>query len=577
MASLFDELKQRNVIRVSIAYLASAWLFLQVADTVLPAFDAPAWVLRALIIVFALGLPIAIAVSWAYEITPDGVVRAEEVSPERSGDRKGRKLDFAIITILALALTAVVTDQYIIGSGSLPEYSTLAVLPLENLSGDPQQQYFTDGMTEALITNLANVNALRVTSRTSVMRFRDSDRSLPAIAAELGASLVVVGSAVRDGDKVRINVQLVDASSDEHLWAERYERSFDDVFVLQGDIAKAIATEVRVAISPEETSRLSRVAEQSVDGYDEYLKGMQHFYRLTVQDLETSLKYFDLALELNPDSALAHSGVAATWVGLQQMGFVPSGTASPNAEAAALRALELDSDLAEAHVWLGVIRAWVDWDWEEAEVLFKQAIHLNPSSGNARIPYSHLLALHGRFDEAKIQADEALRVDPYNGWFKGVYGVELHMEGRYDDATRALQDALRISPDLPFVWLVLAGSHHMSGRFDEAIEAEAALLVALGDKEGEQSFLKLYRESGYETAMTWLADRSAEYSKSAGALDWWTAFRYAHAGNKEETIRSLQQAYAHRDPNLPFFRVPEFDSVRSDPRVRELMRHVGVR
>lgn len=304
---------------------------------------------------------------------------------------------------------------------------------------------------------------------------------------------------------------------------------------------------------------------------------MQHFYRLTAQDLETSLNYFDLALELNPDSALAHSGVAAAWVGLQQMGFVPSAIASPNAEAAALRALELDSDLAEAHVWLGVIRAWVDWNWEEAEALFKRAIDLNPSSGNARTPYSHLLALHGRFDEAWTQIDQALNVDPYNGWFRGVYGVELHMAGRYDEATQAFQDALRISPDLPFVWLALAGSHHMSGRFSEAIEAEAALMGALGDAEGEQQLLRIYRESGYEAATSWLADRSAEYSQSAGALGWWAAFRYAHAGNEEETVKWLLEAFSHRDPNLPFFLMPEFESVRSDRRVRELMRRVGVR
>ncbi len=437
------------------------------------------------------------------------------------GLKRGRKLDFVIIAILALALVALITDRYLTESAPLPEYSTLAVLPLDNLSGDPQQQYFADGMTEAFITRLASVGALRVISRTSVMRFRDSDRSLPAIAAELGADVIVVGSVVRDGDLVRVSVQLV-------------------------------------------------------DGYDEYLKGMQHFYRLTAQDLQTSLKYFDLALEQNPDSALAHSGVAATWVGLQQMGFVPSGTASPNAEAAALRALELDSDLAEAHVWLGVIRAWVDWEWDEAEALFSRAIELNPSSGDARTPYSHLLALHGRFDEAQVQIEEALKVDPYNAWFRGVYGIELHMAGRYDEAMRALQEALRISPALPFAWLVLAGSHHMSGQFEKAIEAEAALMMALGDTEGEQMLLQVYHESGYDAAMTWLADRSAEYSNSAGALGWWAAFRYAHAGNTEETIKWLQQAYAHRDPNLPFFRMPEFESVRADSRVRELMRQVGV-
>ena len=577
MASFFEELRRRNVFKVGIAYLAMTWLLMQVADLVLTAFDADGGVMQSLIIVFAVGFPIVIAAAWAYELTPDGVIRSEDV-PEQSSlpGRTGRKLDFVIIAFLSLALITVVIDQYIIEGSPFPEVSTLAVLPLANLSGDPDQEYFADGITAALITNLAKVTALRVVSRTSIMRFKGTDRSLPAIAAELGVDVIVEGSVVRDGDRIRITAQLIDAATDQHLWAESFDRDYQDVLKVQGEITSSIAKEIQIAVTPEESARIAQSAEVSADGYDAYLKGMQHFYRLTPQDLETALQYFDLSLEQNPKAPLAHAGVAAAWVGLQQMGFVPSSEAAPKSEAAALRALELDADNVEAHVWLGVIRAWVDWDWDAAEALFLRAIELNPSSGDARITYSHMLALFGRFDEGMQQSEEALKVDPFNAWFIGVHGVEKHMAGRHNEAIATFHEALRISPDLPFVWLVLAGSYHVTGQFDKAIEAEGSLMAALGDAES-QSLLRLkYEEDGYENAMGWFADLWADRSAASGSFAWWVAYRYVRTGQDEKAIEWLEKAYEQRDPNLPFFEVPEFENLRTDPRIRELMRRVGV-
>lgn len=577
MASFLAELRRRHVVKVCIAYLAMAWLLLQVADTVLSAFAVAEWVMQALIILFALGLPVVIGIAWVFELTPDGVKRTDEIPPQgRLASPKGRKLDFAIIALLALALMAVVIDQYVIESTSVPNISKLAVLPLANLSGSSEQQYFADGMTEALITNLAKVSALRVVSRMSVMRFKDSDRSLLAIAAELAVDAIVTGSAMRQGDRIRITAQLIDAATDQHLWAETYDRDYKDVLIVQSEIAQTIARQIRINVTPEESSRLARIAEASTDGYDDYLKGMQRFYRLTPNDLETALQYFDLSLEQNPNSALAHSGVAATWIGLRQMGFVPSSEATPKAEAAALRALELDSELAEPHVWLAIAKAWGNWEWAEAEELFQRAIELNPSYADARGSYGHLLAILGRFDESFEQLESGLSLDPFNGWILGQYGVVLHMTNQYDQAIAAFQNALRISPDLPFVWLVLAGSYHYSGKYEEAIEAEGSLMAALGDTDGQRVLMRKYEEGGYQEAMSWLADRAAEHAAAAGSLGWWAAIRYAHAGQDEKVIEWLQGADEQQDPNLPFLRMPEFEKLHSDPRIRQLMRQTDI-
>ena len=577
MASLIEELRRRNVFRVSIAYLAVAWLLLQVADIVLPVFGVASWALRAMIIVFAFGLPVAIGIAWAYELTPDGVKRAEEApTPGRFAKRTNRRLDFVIIAVLSLALITVIVDQYILEGPAFPEVSRLAVLPLANLSGDPDQDYFADGMTDALITSLAKVRAWRVVSRTSIMRFKGTDRSLPAIAAELDVDAIIEGSVIRDGGRIRITAQLVDVKTDQHLWAESYDRDFQDVFILQSEIAKAIAREVQIAVTPAESARLARAAELSTDGYDAYLKGLQHFYRLTPHELEIALQYFDISLEQNPDSALAHTGVAATWIGLQQMGFLPSSQATPKAEAAALRALEIDPDLAEAHHWLAVVRSWSDWKWAVAEELFKRAIELNPSYADARTSYSHLLAILGRFDEALVQAELAIELDPLNGWFQGIYGVDLHMIRRYDEAIETFQEAIRLSPDLPFVWFVLTGSYHFAGRFEDAIKAEGALWAALGDAEKQQAILQKYAEHGYQEAINWSADMAAERSLAIGANGVWVAYRYSRAGQDEKVIEWMERGYEQRDPTMPYMLMPELDNVRSDPRIQVLMRQMDL-
>ena len=571
MASIIEELKRRQVFRVSLAYGAMAWLLLQIADTILPAFDAPVWTLRALIVFVAAGLPIVIIISWVFEVTPEGVKRTDEVPVDsRFARQAGRKLDFIIIAFLSLALTTIVIDQYVIERITDPGVSTIAVLPLSNYSGTADD-YFVDGMTDAIIASLSQISALRVISRNSVMRFKGSQRSSPAIAAELGADAVITGSVARNGNQVQINAQLVNVATDTNLWGETFNREFDDIFSLQSEIAKAIAESIQVEVSAGELERLATTAETSADGYDDYLKGMERFYRLTPTDLEVAIDYFDRALEQNPNSALALSGLGASWIGLQQMGFVAPSVAAPNSEAASLRALKIDPGLAEPYQWLAVIRAGTDHNWNEADRLFSEAIRLNRNFADARISYAHISAARGHFEKAFEQSNIAMELDPYNGWVIGVSGVIHYQDRRYEEAIKLLERALQLSPDLPFVWLALAGVYHNSERFDDAIQAEASYLDSLGMTDERNEFLQRYATNGYLDAMTWLADRMAEISRSIGAQAMWTAFRYAHVGDKENTIEWLLRAYEQNDPNVIFLRLPEFYPLHSDPRVHELM------
>ncbi len=577
MASFLKELRRRNVFRVGMAYLAITWLLMQVADIVLPAFHVAGWALRTLIIIVAVGFPISLIVAWVYELTPEGLKRTEEVDSDTSIARHtGRKLDFTIIGVLSLALVTVIIDQYILEPPPRPMIASLAVLPLDNLSGDPEQEYFVDGMTEALITSLAKISALRVVSRTSTMQFKDSDKAIPQIASELGVDAVIVGSAIRDGDRIRITAQMIDAESDQHLWAKSYDRDYQDILILQNEIATSVAKEIEISLTPEESTRLAQAPEINPAAYDLYLKGLQHFYALTPHDLETSLQYFTAAIEQYPDFALAYSGVAASWIGLQQMGFVPSSEAAPKIVEASEHALRIDANQAQAYGWLGVIYAWLDWDWVAGEEAFVRAIELNPSAAEARASYSHLLTVLGRFDEAVVQSEVALQVDPFNPWFLANYAVVLHISGRYEDAIEMFHKALRIAPDIPFALVMLAGSNHMTGKFDAAIDAEAKFLLAMEGVDSQQKFLHVYEQSGYAEALGWLGDHYAVQSAKSGSGACWVAMRYARAGQNERAVEMIELGLKQMDPNLPYFRAPEYDNIRPDPRIQQIMRTMNL-
>jgi TolB-like protein len=308
---------------------------------------------------------------------------------------------------------------------------SLAVLPLANFSRDPEQEYFADGMTEALICDLAKLRGVKITSRTSVMRYKGAATPLPQIADELNVDAVVEGSVMRVGRRVRITAQLIHAASDTHLWAESYDREFEDVLLVQSDIARAIAREIQVALTPEEAKRLSSARRVNPEAYEAYLKGRFHWYKLSREHFDTALKYFQVSLERDPRDPLAYVGIAWVWASRGDCGLVPPRDALPKAKAAALRAIELDDSLAEAHISLGNFRC-AEWDWNGAVREYQRAIELTPNSADAHFFYSDLLLSLQHPDEWKVHVARALELDPLNFFFQCFYGWHLFYLRRYD-------------------------------------------------------------------------------------------------------------------------------------------------
>ena len=464
------------MVRVAVVYLAFAWLIIQVASIILPAFAASPWMFQALIIAFILGFPIVSVLVWTYEWTTKGIKRDEgKVLPEALEKLQGRKLDFVIIGALVLALSASVVERFLHSGQNSPLVDSIAVLPLANLSGDPDQEYFTDGMTEALITKLSQIAALKVISRTSVMKYKDSDLGLQQIATALGVEAILQGSAIYDQSRVRITAQLIDAETDQHLWAESYDRDMVDILALQSEVALSVAKEVALVMTPDEQSRLSVNRKVNRENYEDYLRGMYYINQGTPEGFEKGLAFLHGAVERDPGDPLAYAGLA---LGYTRMTHQPSPPAESmnKALAAALRALKLDPQLSEVWHALGNIKLYHEWDFSGAEQALLRALELEPNSAEAHYDYAWYLVLVGQMEQAVIEHKMAAELDPLdlkNIVFLG--GVYLR-KGDYENALATVKSVLEVNPNYARGYIVLGGVYLAKGMHKEAIEAHKKMV-----------------------------------------------------------------------------------------------------
>jgi len=453
---------------------------------------------------------------------------------------------------------------------------SIAVLPLKNLTGDPGQAYFVDGLHEELISTFAQISAFdKVIARTSVMGFMDSDTSIREIGEQLGVAMVLEGSVRRSGDTVRTTVQLIEASTENHLWAKSFERDLTDILALQSDVARAVANEIELALTPEEEERLAAARVVNPEAHDAYLKGSYHWKKLTPNDLDTAQRYFELALEKDPSYAPAYEGLAWVWAASQQMGWVPPHEAGPKAKAAALQAVALDNESAGAHEALAVVKTWTDWDWAGAEPEWQRALELDPNAANTHAYYSHFLLNVGRIDEAIPHSERSLELDPFNALFHSLYGVALQYQRHYDDALAAARTALAMQPDIPIAPNTLRDVFILKGMRDEGLALQRERIA--DDPERVAAFERGLAEAGYEGAQRGIADvLAARYEKSGGVRAMGIALRYLDAGDKDRAIDWLEKAYENRNPNMPYIGKPLYDPLRSDPRFQALLRRMNL-
>ena len=460
-----------------------------------------------------------------------------------------------------------------------PAAIKLAVLPFANLTGDPEQEYFSDGLTQEMITLLGRLHpqSLGVIARTSVMRYKKTDTPIDQIGRELGVEYVLEGSARREGSRVRVSADLIQVRDQTQIWGDIFEREMSGILVLQNEVAGRVAEALAIKLLPGERKQLASVRPVDPEAYDACLRGMQMWYRLTPADLDGAQQYFDLALRKDPKYAAAHAGIALVWVGRQQLGITPPSEAAPKAREAAQQAIMLEDSIAETHYVLALLKAWTDWDWAGAESEFRRAIEINPGFPDVRIYYAHLLANLGRMPEAIEQGERAVRLDPYNALFHGLFGVVLTMAGRSDEAIAQARLGQKMNPNEIFSAEVLWIEYEKKKMDREAAGFVRLIFRNAYNFDMAEALDKGFASGGFREAMRRGADALEAFAQENFVLPFDMAQICVYAGDNGRTLTWLEKGYEIHDPSMPYLgQWPMLDPLRSEPRFQALLKKINL-
>ncbi len=459
-----------------------------------------------------------------------------------------------------------------------PVIRSLAVLPLESLSSDASQDYFADGMTDELISDLGQISALRVISRTSVMAYKHARKPLPQIARELNVDAVVEGTVLRSGDQVRITAQLIEASSDKHLWSQSYQGELRDTLALQGKVARAIADQIRINLNSQEQAALKNVRVVNPEAYESYLKGRYFWNKRTADGLKVALAYFNQAIDEDAKYAQSYSGLADTYalLGDWQYAAMTPKEALPKAKAAAIKALELDSALGEAHNSLAFCLDGFDWDFDSAGKEFRRAIELNPGYATAHHWYAWHLSLLGRYDEAIVEMRKAENLDPLSLIINADLAELLVLAHSYDESIRQSRKTIEMDPTFALAHNQLGQAYLQKQMHDEAIaELQKAVQLSAGSPTCIANLARVYAASGKRSEAAKLLSDLKKRSNPGYSHASEIAVIYAALGDKNQAMTWLEKGYEERFNPGVLLR-PGFDPLRSDPRFQDLVRRIGL-
>jgi serine/threonine-protein kinase len=575
--NFFSELKRRNVYKVVVAYAVVAWLLVQVATQVFPFLDIPTWAIRLVILLTALGFPVALIIAWAFELTPEGIKRTESADLARQRSRGG--LWLAVVVIAAgLSFGLFLLGRYTAGHATAENRQlagvvsdkSIAVLPLLNESGDPHDEYFSDGLSEELIAALAQISGLKVIGRSSSFRFRDRNEEPKTIGEKLGVSTLLEGTVRKQGDRVRIVAELVNAADGIELWTRTFDRELKDIFAVQQEIARAVAESLRVTLLGSE-EKSTQMATNSVEAHNAYLQAHFHRQRGNVEDYRKAISYFDRAIELDPNYALVYAERAEVWTIIGDITGERS-TAYPKARSDAEKAVAIAPALAEAHAALGWVRAFTEWKFAEGVSELQRAKELSPANPTANDLLARVIVYSGRLKEAERQARQAVELDPLSAATQFTLGRVLFYAGKLDEAEAAGRKMAELQPSASsnHRWQVLVAVQRGDGERalrEAQLEPDASFrpfeLALAYDVRGER-----------EAADVALADLIAH---SREGLAYQVAEVYAVRGEVDKAFEWLQIAFDNHDGGMPSLLVdPLLHVLRDDPRYKDLLVKVGL-
>ena len=578
----FGELKRRNVYKVAVAYAVVGWVIAQIATQIFPFLEIPNWIVRLVIILIAIGFPIALVIAWAFEITPQGIERTEvaDTMPVAPGQKKHAWMYVAIVgAVLSIGLFFLGRYGFRNATSSSSELpgKSIAVLPFDNLSRDPDNAYFAEGVQDEILTRLAKVADLKVISRTSTQRFKSAPSDLREIAKQLGVMHIVEGSVQKANDQVRVNVQLINAMTDAHLWADTYDRKLTDIFSVESEIAKTIADTLQAKLTGSEKQMMAAHPTTDTAAYELYHKGRSLWEKRSGDNIPKATAFFEQAIARDPNYALAYAGLAQAYI------LVPFYTGADRFDAylkakdAALKALRLDSNLAEAHAALGKVLFFSEIDLAGAMREYKRAIELAPNDATAHHWFGNdTLAALGQFEEAIAEGKRSVELDPLSIVINVDLGETFYYARRYDEAARQMRKALEIDPTSFYAHYNLGIVLQLTGDLPGAI-AEYEKAKQLGDNPLVSALCASAKAlAGDKNAALRMLSDFDELSRHREVVGYCRALLYLSLNNKDETLRWLEQGFKERDgSNICWIKVdPLLDPLHGDPRFEALVQKV---
>src|SRR6266513_2740397 len=571
--NFFDELKRRNVYKVAVVYAVVSWLFIQIATQVFPFFEVPNWAIRLVVLLLIIGFPIALIIAWAFEATPEGIKRTEAADAAGQRSRGGAWI-YVVLIGAALSVGLFFVGRYTAGHGTsqVHEVTTaspgksIAVLPLINESGDPKDEYFSDGLSEELIAALAQISGLKVIGRSSSFQFKERKEEPKTIGEKLGVSTLLDGTVRKQGDRVRIVAELVNAADGIQLWTRTFDRELKDIFAVQEEIARAVAESLKVTLLGSQDRPAQRGTPSNVEAHNAYLQGQFHFQRRNLEDYRKAVGFFDQAIRLDPDYALAYAERSESWTFIGDL-TAEHEPAWSKARSDAEKAVAVAPDLAEAHAALGWVRFFVDWKFTEGLSELKRAKELSPGNPTANDLLARVILYLGRLDEAERQARYAVELDPLSVIAQGNLARVLLFAGKLDEADAVARKAAELQP--------ASASSHRWQTLIAVLRGDGATAfreAQLEPDEGYRRFelaLAQYVRGDRAAADAALADLIANGRDN---LAYQITEVYAVRGEEDKAFEWLQISFDNHDTGtLTLLVDPLLRGLRDDPRYKTLL------
>lgn len=578
----WQELKRRNVIRVITVYAASAFVILELVDMITEPFGLPVWTFKLVVVILAVGLIVAVILSWIYDINPEGgIVKTEPVYKAKTEDIHKSSNSWKIASYISfVVIVGLIILHVFSGPGKHKiKDKSIAVLPFKSLSDDPEKQYLADGVMESILFNLSEIDDLRVQARTSVQQYRNTNKTATDICYELNVSYILEGSFQKYGNKARLIVQLIQPGIEGQVWSGEYDREWKDIFAVQSEVARSVASELQAVITKDEIKMLDKIPTSNLRAYELYLTGRGFWNRWSDEDIIRGMEYFQKAIDLDPGFALAYAGLANAYNTVSFYSQIDPGKTYPKAREMALKALELDPDLAEAYIALAFVKTYYDWDWNGGEKAFKQAIELEPENITAHHLYAYFLLLETRYDEAMREIRTALSLDPNNLITNRTLGDFYYNMGEYDEAEKQLNKTLAMDSAFNYAHAYLGLTYLQKSMCNKGLEELQKELdyghgttdVALAWK-GYACGICGDVKQGREILELFLNRSESEYIPPSFLT--WICFAL---GEDELGFEWLEKASSDRDPWLVEANISHFyDGIRTDRRFKDLLKRMGI-